>query len=154
MPNLGPIGDGDYKKWHRVYPWISLIYTVSWKISTYLYTLPMTLTCTACDTMSLYGSWGPYPSWYPPNSPSTRCGSSEWCAFARWRGERALLGITWCFLKLKNIGVLGGWLIPPSKWVITPVISGLTFLIPFIIWVTYCCRRDEPPSMVIPSPYY
>ena len=27
------------------------------------------------------------------------------------------------------------WLIPPSKWVITPVISGLTLLIPFITGV-------------------
>ena len=39
-----------------------------------------------------------------------------------WDGLIALVGCTW-------------WLIPLSKWVITPIISGLTLLIPFITGV-------------------
>ena len=42
------------------------------------------------------------------------------------------------------------WLIPLSKRVITPVISGLTLLIPFITSVITCynplTKWDEPPS--------
>ena len=40
------------------------------------------------------------------------------------------------------------WLIPLSKWVITPVISGLTLLIPFITGVKTHLRfvGSSPPS--------
>ena len=36
---------------------------------------------------------------------------------------------------LPEMGISTWWLIPVSKWVITPVISGLTLLIPFITGV-------------------
>ena len=50
------------------------------------------------------------------------------------------------------VKVLGGS-IPLSKWVITPVISGLTLLIPFITGViTHLLRWDEPPSKA-PCPF-
>ena len=34
-----------------------------------------------------------------------------------------------------SVAISTWWLIPLSKWFITPVISGLTLLIPFITWV-------------------
>ena len=53
------------------------------------------------------------------------------------------------YLHFDTGGLNAWWLIPLSKWVITPIRSGLTLLIPFIIgvithlravgWATKCC---------------
>jgi hypothetical protein len=47
--------------------------------------------------------------------------------------------------KVKTQTILTWWLIPLSKWVITPVISGLTLLIPFITGVI-THNHDPLPS--------
>ena len=48
---------------------------------------------------------------------------------------------------LQIIQITTWWFIPLSKWVITPVISGLTPLIPFITRVRLPLTKwDEPPS--------
>ena len=47
------------------------------------------------------------------------------------QNQRKLCNLTMAHLEPQNVGALHG-LIPLSKWVITPVRSGLTLLIPYI----------------------
>ena len=46
------------------------------------------------------------------------------------------------------------WLIPLSKWLVTPIISGLTLLIPFItVVINPLTKWDEPPSRHLKTHY-
>ena len=51
------------------------------------------------------------------------------------------------FTKVYLFGVATWWLIPLSKWVITPVISGLTLLIPFFFGLAKGCYIKRPFSL-------